>query len=599
MDYLGLRTLTILDRALMGLERLGIEQPDLDDLPAGDPETYAMLTRGDTLGVFQLESDGMRKLLSRLRPDCFEDLIAVLALYRPGPLESGMVDMFTRRKHGEEEIVYGHPLLEPILRDTYGCMVYQEQVMLISSQLSGFSLNDADNLRKAMGKKKPEVMQKFAAQFLEGAVANGCDEKIASETWDNIVKFGGYGFNKSHSTAYALITYQTAYLKAHHRSVFLAANMSCEMQDSDKIKDLVDDAHRAKIPVLPPHIAESDWHFRSDGESIRFGFGAIKGTGKKAIDHIVEARGRVEGELGLHALCSEVDPTEAGRVAWEALIKSGCFDCTGQDRGAIHAALDAAMADSARAAEDRRRGQGDLFGGGGEEDEVAPAQDDGIDPSKAWDRGTTLSAEREVLGFYLSGHPLEERAGLFRILSNVSTEDLGERPGGSEVLIAGLIIQFSESMVRSGRMEGHKMARFRLEDLHGNVPVTCFPRTYAEYKDKLEEDAVVICRAKLEEREDEAALLLEEVLTPDEAIESFRGGILLRLEPSDRAVLGDLEKVLSDHRGALPAFLEIEGEDGHRRRVRLEANRNLKVSHELVRDVEGLLGPGRMKLARM
>ncbi|MEM6676146.1 MAG: DNA polymerase III subunit alpha, partial [Planctomycetota bacterium] len=250
MDYLGLRTLTIIDRCLENIRRRGLEPPVMDELPLDDRGVFELLMAGDTLGVFQLESEGMRKLLSRLKPDCFDDVIAVLALYRPGPLESGMVDMFVDRKHGREDITFPHPSLEPILDSTYGCLVYQEQVMLASVELSGFSLNDADNLRKAMGKKKPEIMQKFSAQFIEGAVANGCDEEVARTTWDNIIKFGGYGFNKSHSAAYALITYQTAYLKAHHRTDFLAANFSCEMSDSDKIKDFLDDCKRADIDVL-------------------------------------------------------------------------------------------------------------------------------------------------------------------------------------------------------------------------------------------------------------------------------------------------------------------------------------------------------------
>ena len=285
MDYLGLRTLTILARTLQNIERMGGTPPDLEELPAGDPATYELLMAGDTLGVFQLESEGMRKLLARLKPDRFEDLVAVLALYRPGPLESGMVDMFCDRKHGIEAITYPHESLEKILEPTYGCIVYQEQVMLASVELAGFSLNDADNLRKAMGKKKPELMKKFSAQFIEGAVSNGCDRGVAQETWDNIIKFGGYGFNKSHSAAYALITYQTAYLKANFRTAFLAANMSCEMGDSDKVKDFIDDCRKSRVEILPPSIRHSGWEFEPDGEAaIRFGFGAIKGTGQKAME---------------------------------------------------------------------------------------------------------------------------------------------------------------------------------------------------------------------------------------------------------------------------------------------------------------------------
>ena len=284
MDYLGLRTLTILSRALAYIERGGGTPPDLDNLPMSDARTFELLVRGDTLGVFQLESEGMRKLLARMRPDCFEDVVAVLALYRPGPLESGMDEMFARRKHGIEEVAYPHASLEEILRETYGCIVYQEQVMRISNVLGNFSMAEADNLRKAMGKKKPQIMARFSAKFVEGAVENGCPEGTAREVWDNIVKFGGYGFNKSHSAAYAVITWRTAFLKANFRREFLAANMSCEMHDSDKIKDLLDDARRADIAVLPPDIERSEWEFVPEGDGIRFGFGAIKGTGSKAVE---------------------------------------------------------------------------------------------------------------------------------------------------------------------------------------------------------------------------------------------------------------------------------------------------------------------------
>ncbi|HED65663.1 MAG TPA: DNA polymerase III subunit alpha, partial [Planctomycetes bacterium] len=436
MDYLGLRTLTILDKALENVRLAGGTPPDLETIPLKDDATFALLNRGDTLGVFQLESEGMRKLIGRLRPDCFEDLIAILALYRPGPLESGMDDMFIRRKHGLEEISYPHPSLEPILRDTYGCIVYQEQVMLISNVLGNFSLNEADNLRKAMGKKKPEIMEKFAAQFLDGAESNGCRREVAQEIWDNIVKFGGYGFNKSHSTAYALITWQTAYMKAHYRIPFIAANMSCEMSNSDKIKDFVDECRMRDIPVLPPDIRRSSWEFRPEGDAIRFGFGAIKGTGQKAIEAFEEGRAKLLADgkpLTLHRLCAEVDPQAMTRLTWESLIKAGAFESTGHNRGAVLAGLDTAMAEGNRAAKDRKAGQASLFGGSAKVEEDTGG--DGIDDSAAIPQKDCLRLEHEVLGFYLSGHPLEERAGLFSILSTTNTRDIQSLPGGAEITL--------------------------------------------------------------------------------------------------------------------------------------------------------------------
>jgi DNA polymerase III subunit alpha len=601
MDYLGLRTLTILERALRNVERQGATPPDLDRLPPGDPATYALFAVGDTLGVFQLESEGMRRLLARLKPDCFEDLIAVLALYRPGPLDSGMAEMFIRRKHGQEPVVYPHPSLEAILKETHGCIVYQEQVMLISNRLASFSLNEADNLRKAMGKKKPEIMQPFADRFVEGSVANGCAEGVARETWDNIVKFGGYGFNKSHSTAYAMITYQTAYLKANHRGAFLAANLSCEMHDSAKVKEFVDDARRAGIELRTPDVARSGWEFEPEHGAIRFGFGAIKGTGQKAIEQIVAARERLRASgspVSLHALCAGVDPSTVGRVTWEALIKAGCFDSGGHNRGAVLAALDGALADGARAAADRRAGQGSLFGGVGAGG-AGGAASDGIDDARAFDNAATLGAEYEALGFYLSGHPLEERAGLLSLLSSTRTDEIPSLPGGTEVTLAGLILNKTETLVKSGAMAGRKMARFRFEDLHGFVPVTCFPRTYEEHREAIEDGNVVILRGRLEENADEPALLLEQVMSVEQALTRFEGGVVVHVRPEDEPRLGELREALERHRGRNPVYLQVTGSDGCSRRVRAGNGCQVEVSDAFARAVGDALGRGRVRLARV
>ncbi|MBL8862700.1 MAG: DNA polymerase III subunit alpha [Planctomycetes bacterium] len=602
MDYLGLRTLTILEKALANIRKQGGTPPDLDALPPGDPRTYRLLTAGDTLGVFQLESEGMKKLLGRIKPDCFEDLIAILALYRPGPLESGMVEMFTRRKHGEEAIQYPHPSLETILRDTYGCIVYQEQVMLISSALSGFSLNEADNLRKAMGKKKPEIMQKFSEQFVAGAVANGCAESVAREIWDNILKFGGYGFNKSHSTAYAVLTYQTAFLKANHRSAFLAANLSCEMSNTKKVKEFVDDARKSGVELRPPSIERSVWEFEPEGEALRYGFGAIKGTGEKAIHALVEARSGLHGRRTaptLHALCAEVDPQATGKLCWEALIKAGAFDALDQDRGALLASVESAMAEGARAAADRRSGQGSLFG-------AAPAVAGGAARAAATGpRAGTLSkaevlrGEFEVLGFYLSGHPLEERAGLLSLLSSVNVEGLTAIPGGTELTVAGMILGKSEVVVKSGALAGRKMCRFRLEDLSGNVGVTCFPRTYEEQKHKLEDGRVVVLKVKLEEGAEEPALLLEELWTVEEALGRFQGGVVVNVAPEDEHLLPELRRVVDGHKGRAPLYLQVQGLDGRTRRVRAGGDCRVAISERFAQDVDALLGQGRVRLARV
>lgn len=608
MDYLGLRTLTIIERCLDNIRRRGLEAPVVDELPLDDPGVFQLLMAGDTLGVFQLESEGMRKLLSRLKPDCFDDVIAVLALYRPGPLESGMVDMFVDRKHGREEISYPHESLIPILDSTYGCLVYQEQVMLASVELSGFSLNDADNLRKAMGKKKPEIMQKFSAQFIEGAVANGCVEDVARNTWDNIIKFGGYGFNKSHSAAYALITYQTAYLKAHHRTDFLAANFSCEMSDSNKIKDFIDDSKRSEISILMPSATQSEWEFRptttSDGgEAIRFGIGAVKGTGRAAIEAMVRTRTELEEKeepLSFHSLVTAVDPHDMGKIAWEALIKSGSFDEMGHNRGALLAALDSAMTDASSAAKDRRSGQSSMFDafGGAEEPEVD--HEVGIDDSFAIEKAESLRLEYEVLGFYLSGHPLEERAGLVSLLSSCPIRKLPELASHEgTVRIAGLVLQKAELVVKSGRMAGSKMCRFRLEDLSGSVGVTCFPRTYETARDLIEDGAVLFCTGKLEDGADEPAMLLDEVMSLSDALKRFRGGLELKVSPADRGKLQELKDMCARHPGENPLFFQALGEDGFTRRVRASKERSVTISEELAGELCDLLGHDRVGIVRV
>ncbi|MDF1797589.1 MAG: DNA polymerase III subunit alpha [Planctomycetota bacterium] len=600
MDYLGLRTLTIIERAVEYIARSGQQPPDIVNLPLDDAGTYELLMAGDTEGIFQLESDGMKRLIAGIRPDSFTDLIAILALFRPGPLESGMADMFTNRKHGREEIEALHPKVDPLLSDTYGCIVYQEQVMLISSELANFSLNEADNLRKAMGKKKPEIMEKFSAQFVEGAVSNGCDAGLARDIWTNIVKFGGYGFNKSHSTAYALISYQTAYLKAHHRIEFLAANLSCEMQDSDKLKKLIDDGRRAGIEFLQADVMHSEWHFVPENGKIRFGLGGIKGTGSKAIEALVAARKELgDPAPGFHKLVESIDPHDVNKGTWEALIKAGSFDYTGHDRGSILHALEAAVADANRAATDRKAGQGALFGAD-PEPAAASGGSNGIDERHAWDERTRLTNEHEVLGFYLSGHPLESKEGLFRMLSDCSSADLADRAPGSQVAIAGLLVNVSERITRKGK----KMASFRLEDLDGGIDGTVFPRTYEEYASSLVEDTIVYCRGKLEEnqigddRPTEVRMLLDQVMTIEDALKNFRGSLVIHLDQTDAVLLPQLKSVVEQHVGASPLYLEVAGSDGKKRRVRAGDDNKVTISAELAQDIDKVLGKGRAALAR-
>jgi DNA polymerase-3 subunit alpha len=374
------------------------------------------------------------------------------------------------------------------------------------------------------------------------------------------------------------------------------------MSNAKKVKEFVDDARKSGVEMRPPSIERSVWEFEPEGDALRYGFGAIKGTGEKAITAVVAARDELRARRAapsLHALCAQVDPQTTGKVCWEALIKAGAFDALDKDRGALLASVEAAMAEGARAAADRKAGQGSLFG-----DAPAPANGAARPASAAPRAGTltkaeVLRAEFEVLGFYLSGHPLEERAGLLALLASTSIEGLAAIPGGTELNVSGMILGKSEVVVKSGSLAGRKMCRFRLEDLSGNVGVTCFPRTYEEQRHKLEDGRVVVLKVKLEEGAEEPALLLEEIWTIEEALARFQGGVVVQIEPEDEHLLADLRRVIDGHRGRAPLYLQVQGRDGRTRRVRAGGDCRVAISERFAADVDALLGQGRVRLARV
>ncbi|HKE00771.1 MAG TPA: DNA polymerase III subunit alpha, partial [Planctomycetota bacterium] len=422
MDFLGLRTLTILEKGRQLVKQRTGVAPDLEHLPLDDAKTYELLASGRTLGVFQLESEGMRRLLAHMKPNRFEDVIAVLALYRPGPLGMGMHETYAARKNGEQEVDYPEARTEPILRETYGVIVYQEQVMRIANVLAGFSLAQADTLRKAMGKKDAALMAKYEKSFVDGCVANGVAKGSASGLWQLICKFAEYGFNKSHSAAYAVLTYRTAWMKANHPVEFFAANLTCEANDTDKVKEFVDDARRFGVKVLGPDVNRSEREFTVEPAlpsregfagtpSIRYGLFAVKGLGEKAADAIVAARAKVGAYRSPTHLAEWAESGVLNRAAVEALVCAGAFDFMGVERGRLVADLAHSLAEGAAAQADRRAGQGSLFSS----DDPAPA---GTVSSPAreplWSLLEKLSREKAALGFYLSGHPMERLDALLR-----------------------------------------------------------------------------------------------------------------------------------------------------------------------------------------
>jgi DNA polymerase-3 subunit alpha len=502
-DFLGLRTLTMMDDVLRLLAKNGTNL-DLRNIPLDDPATYGLLASGDTDGVFQLESSGMRELLVRMRPSVFEDLIALVALYRPGPLGSGMVEEFIDRKQGKLAIRYELPQLEPILRDTYGIIVYQEQVMQIAVELAGYTMGQADVLRKAMGKKIASVMEEQRQVFINGARKNGVPEDVASRIFDLMAKFGEYGFNKSHSAAYALVAYQTAYLKAHYPVEFMAALLTSEKDRTDKVIRYISSCRERSIEVLPPDVNESDYDFSVSDGKIRFGLGGVKNVGRKAIEAILQAR-RKGPFRSLRDFCSRVDLQKVNRRVIESLIKCGAFDSFGGHRAQYMAALDQVLEEVQRLHRAKARGQISMFGEGPSFSSHGEALPD-VPP---WQESQQLEHEKESLGFYVTGHPMERIMDQVSSWINADTERLASMADRAQVRIVGMKRSCKEVATKNGE----RMGFLTLEDLHGSVEVVCFPEAYKQALPLIQNDLPLCVKGTLEHGEESYKLVASEVLS--------------------------------------------------------------------------------------
>jgi DNA polymerase III subunit alpha len=501
-DFLGLRTLTVLDWAVRNINAelpRGAAALDLAQLPMDDAVTLTLLKSGRTTAVFQLESRGMKDLIRRLQPDCFEDIIALVALFRPGPLQSGMVDDFIARKHNRSSrpVDYLHPALRQVLTPTYGVILYQEQVMQIAQILAGYTLGGADLLRRAMGKKKPEEMAKQRDVFIAGAVAREVPRARAEHIFDLMEKFAGYGFNKSHSAAYAMLSYQTAYLKAHYPAAFMAAVMSADMDRTDKVVTLIDDCALVGLKVLPPDVNASTHAFAvADAATIRYGLGAIKGVGRTAVDALVEERTLRGPYLSLEDLCHRVDLARVNRRVLEALIRSGSCDTLGSNRAALMERLAVAMHAGEQTARTVEAGQDDFFG---LPQTAARATGAVGAPEAVWSEAQRLAGERETLGLYLTGHPIARYERDLAQLVGARIRDLaGEaRPAGGEgerwsearkVSTAGLILEI--------RRRGPRVS-FVLDDRSGRIEVTLSEDVYHRHRDLVVKDALVLVEGSL------------------------------------------------------------------------------------------------------
>jgi DNA polymerase-3 subunit alpha len=589
MDFLGLRTLTVLDDAVKIVRHLGTNL-DLDEIPLDDPATFRIFSEGRTSGIFQFESRGMTDLLRRFKPSRFEELAALNALYRPGAMT--LVDEYIQRKQGKK-FTYLAPEMQPILEETYGIIVYQEQVMLIGVEVAGFTMAEADTLRKAMGKKKADVMAKMKAKFVDGAENRGMPRQRASELWDKIEPFAGYGFNKSHSVAYANLAYKTAYLKAHYPVAFMAAMLNSELSSSDSIAKYIAECRNMGIELLPPDVNESSYMFTVVGDKIRYGMGAIKGVGESAIEALLTARQKVGKFRSLAHLATEVDLRLVNRKVFECLVKAGGFDDLGVPRTSLWHSLDGLLDYAQRRRREREEGQSSLFGmlGGAQSNEPAP--DLSVRP---WPERERLRYEKEALGLFLSGNPLSEhQAALERQISH-TTADLREiidnLPEGT-VTLGGMVAGFNRVKIKSGANAGRFMGRFVLEDLEGSLAVTLFANQLQQFGHLISDEAVILVKGQARERGGEVEITVEEIVPLDTS--RRLAGVDLTFDASlPQSKMLKLRDLLTEHPGDVPVTLEMQLHD-RVERIAMGEKYRIQLNPTLRSSIEGLLGPASVR----
>ncbi len=533
-DFLGLRTLTIIDWTLQTINQkhrqCGTPPVDINSIPRDDAPTYELLKQGLTTAVFQLESRGMKELIKKLRPDRFDDIIALVALYRPGPLESGMVDDYIRVKHGAKA-EYAHPLLEPVLRPTNGVILYQEQVMQIAREMASYTLGGADMLRRAMGKKKPEEMAKQRETFISGAVANQVEEKIASYVFDLMEKFAGYGFNKSHSAAYALVAYQTAWLKTHYPAAFMAAVLSSDMDNTDKVVTLIEECRQMKLQICPPNINVSHYRFTAnDNEHIVYGLGAIKGVGESAIEEIINERSQNGLFTGLYDLCKRVDLRKVNRRVLEALCRAGAFDVFDPNRAGHLAELPTIVRVAEQHGKMAETGQDDLFGlATSSEKDVSDNAEAYTTSAEPWSEQERLAGEKSTLGLYLTGHPIKQYEDEIRKFTNGTIayllSEVERSKGRMEARVAGLVVEIRTRQTKQGKVMGF----VTLDDRTGRLEIALFGDKYETYRSIISKDTLLVAEGALaiDDFSGNLRLSAETLYSMEQARENFARGLHL------------------------------------------------------------------------
>lgn len=597
MDILGLRTLTVIKDCMHLIHQSGKEL-DIEHISLTDMKTFEVFARGDTVGIFQFESSGMRDYLRKLKPEIIEDLTAMNALYRPGPLGSNMVDDFIKRKHGEKEIEYLHPKLEPILRETYGIIVYQEQVMRIAGDLAGFSMGHADILRWAMGKKNFELMREKKEEFLDGCVKNGIDRETAEEIFDHIDKFAGYGFNKSHSAGYALIAYQTAYLKTHYPQEFIAATMSSEMDQTEKIVVMLEECHQMNIPILPPDIMKSEVKFTVEEDGIRFGLGAIKNVGHTAMQSLIGEREKFQNVRHFYEFCEYIDSRLINKKVLDSLIKAGALDNLEGSRAQKAAAIEKVLNYAHRSVSDREKGQTNIFALSGDPEtseyiEKYPP----LQKVEEWTRYKTLGHEKEVLGFYLSGHPLDKYRDEVEYLSTNLITELPNLADNTQVRNGGII---TASKISSTKRDPSKSIAFlTLEDFSGSIEAILFSDFFKKYRPLIDEDTMVFIRGKLSRRDgDNPKIIIEEIIPIEKARNKFTKKVLISLTAQglNPAELESVDNVVHNAGGKCDLFIEVKTSANERLMLKSKKYR-INADNKTISELRELLGKDNVKIA--
>ncbi len=586
MDFLGLKTLTVIDQTLSMIRQLRGKEVNIDEIPLDDPPTYELLNNALTLGVFQLESSGMRDLARKVGINNFDDLVALVALFRPGPMN--MLPDYIKRKHGEVAIEYDAPGLEPILKETYGVMLYQEQVMKIASELGGFSLSEADILRKAMGKKNREVMERNREAFIKGAAKKGISEQAAERIFEKMAQFAGYGFNKSHSAAYALIAFQTAYLKANYPVEYMAATLTSEVGNTPKLATYIEECRRMNIPVLPPDVNISDLRFTVDDGRIRFGLAAVKNVGENAIKAIIEERRKDGPFKSLFDFCARVDGRLVNKRVIESLVKCGAFDTLGEKRSRLFAAVDLAIEQGQTAQRDKQMGQSLLFEGAGDEEPLGQVRYPEVED---WPDNIRLKHEKEVLGLFISGHPLARYEDKLRAITTATSSLLAERKEDEAVVVGGIVSKI-KTHIPKGKQE--RMAFVTLEDTEGFLEVIVFSDLYGRASAPLREDSLIVVSGRISLRGGEAKVIAEEILPIETAEEQFARAAHIKLMTAglEEHTLKELARIVFANEGPCKLFIHCVTPDQQEVVMESASGIGLRQGSLVKEKVERLIGQG-------